>query len=71
MRFEISPSWLSTAALAGCQHTATDLPDRGVAAINVPVLLDSEFVFDAAAPGGSATGDGAGSTRRLVRRPWP
>lgn len=42
-----------TAALAGCQHTATDLPDRGVAATNVPVLVHSDYVFDAAAPRGS------------------
>jgi len=44
-----------TAALAGCQHTAEDLPDRGVAAVNEPVLLTSEFVFDASAPGGSVS----------------
>ena len=41
------------AALSGCQHTSADLPDRGVAAVNVPVIVHSDYVFDAAAPGGN------------------
>ena len=40
-------------ALSACQHTPTDLPDRGVASVNVPVIVHSDYVFDAAAPGGS------------------
>ena len=43
---------LST-ALAGCAATAGDLPDRGVASVNVPVVTVADYVFDAAAPGGS------------------
>ena len=43
---------LST-ALAGCATTAGDLPDRGVASVNVPVVTVADYVFDAAAPGGS------------------
>jgi len=44
---------LST-ALAGCQTAVGhDLPDRGVAAVNVPVVTTADYVFDAAAPGGS------------------
>lgn len=38
------------AALAGCK---TDMPDRGLATVNVPVVTTAEYVFDAAAPGGS------------------
>ena len=41
-----------TAAVAGCTHTAQDLPDRGVAAVNVPVVTRADYAFDAAAPGG-------------------
>lgn len=41
------------AALTACQHVPYDLPDRGVAATNVPVVNRSDFAFDAAAPGGS------------------
>lgn len=41
------------AALSGCQHTPTDQPDRGMAAVNVPVVVHSDYVFDAAAPSGS------------------
>ena len=40
------------AALGACSHTAQDLPDRGVAAVNVPVVTRADYVFDAAAPGG-------------------
>ncbi|MEO6582145.1 MAG: CpaD family pilus assembly protein [Sphingomicrobium sp.] len=39
-------------AVAGCSHTAQDLPDRGVEAVNVPVLARTDYVFDAAAPNG-------------------
>lgn len=41
------------AAVSGCQHTPNDQPDRGMAAVNVPVIVHSDYVFDAAAPGGS------------------
>ena len=41
------------AAVAGCQHTPQDLPDRGVAAVNVPVVTRADYVFEAAAPDGS------------------
>ncbi|HET8750855.1 MAG TPA: CpaD family pilus assembly lipoprotein [Sphingomicrobium sp.] len=37
-------------ALAGC--TTPNLPDQGVAALNVPVVTSADYVFDAAAPGG-------------------
>ena len=42
-----------TFAVAGCQHSQTDLPDRGVAAVNVPVVTSTNYVFDASAPGGA------------------
>ena len=43
-------------ALAGCatgpqQHH--DIPEMGMAAVNVPVVTSQDYVFDAAAPGGS------------------
>jgi pilus assembly protein CpaD len=52
---------LAAAVLSGCAgHTPTDLPDRGVASVNVPVLTRADFVFDAAAPDGSlAPGEAA------------
>jgi len=37
--------------LAGC--STTDHPERGVAAVNVPVVNRADYVFDAAAPGGA------------------
>lgn len=44
---------LST-ALAGCETgVGKDLPDRGVASVNVPVVTTADYVFDAAAPGGA------------------
>lgn len=39
-------------ALAGCTANMPDMPDRGVAAVNVPVVTNAEFAFDASAPGG-------------------
>jgi pilus assembly protein CpaD len=39
--------------LAGCGHRPYDIPDRGLEAVNVPVVARSDYVFDAAAPDGS------------------
>ena len=52
---------LAAAVLSGCAgYTKHDLPDRGVASVNVPVLTRADFVFDAAAPNGSlAPGEAA------------
>jgi pilus assembly protein CpaD len=48
------------AALTGCSYTPHDLPDRGIEAVNVPVVTRAEYVFDAAAPDGSlAPGEAA------------
>ena len=44
---------LLASAVAGCNHTPQDLPDRGYAAVNVPVVSRTNYVFDAAAPDGS------------------
>ena len=52
MRSKLGFVLLAT-ALAGCSHVPYDEPSRGVAAVNVPVLTRSEFIFDAAAPDGS------------------
>lgn len=41
-------------ALAGCQTAAQpDKPAMGLSAVNVPVVTSTEYVFDAAAPGGA------------------
>jgi pilus assembly protein CpaD len=40
-------------ALAGCTHTTPDPALRGVEPLNVPVVTRADYVFDAAAPGGS------------------
>lgn len=40
------------AALAGCQH-GVDVPQRGLAAVNVPTVSRSDYVFDIAAPYGA------------------
>lgn len=45
---------LSCAALSGCEvHRGEDRPGRGLAALNEPVVSRADYVFDAAAPGGS------------------
>lgn len=41
------------AALAGCTAATRDLPDRGLAAVNVPVVTTTHYVIDVAAPGGT------------------
>lgn len=46
-------------AVTACQHTPQDLPDRGVAAVNVPVVTRSDYVFDISAPGGVLAGSDA------------
>ncbi|MFL6741405.1 MAG: CpaD family pilus assembly lipoprotein [Sphingomicrobium sp.] len=50
MRSKLILIALST-ALAACN--TPDLPDRGVASVNVPVVTSADYVFDAAAPGGA------------------
>lgn len=45
---------LACTALVGCDaHRGEDRPGRGLAALNEPVVSRSDYVFDAAAPGGS------------------
>jgi pilus assembly protein CpaD len=51
MRSKLVLIALGTAALAGCN--LPDKPDRGVAAVNVPVVTSTDYVFDAAAPAGA------------------
>ena len=41
------------AALSACQHVPEDLPDRGLEAVNVPVVHRSDYALDLAAPDGS------------------
>ena len=47
-------------ALAGCQTaTGPDVRAAGLPAVNIPVVTSADYVFDAAAPGGSlASGEG-------------
>jgi pilus assembly protein CpaD len=40
-------------ALAGCTAGMADMPDRGLSTVNIPVVTSADYVFDAAAPGGS------------------
>jgi len=46
---------IASAALAGCSYHAEkgNLAERGVEPVNVPVVTRADYVFDAAAPGGS------------------
>jgi pilus assembly protein CpaD len=55
MRSNIVLLLFASAALGGCSYhrQAGDLADRGVEAVNTPVVTRADFVFDAAAPGGS------------------
>ncbi|HXG81282.1 MAG TPA: CpaD family pilus assembly protein [Sphingomicrobium sp.] len=41
------------AALSACQHVPYDQADRGLEAVNVPVVSRSDYALDVAAPGGS------------------
>jgi pilus assembly protein CpaD len=48
-----------TCTVAGCSYTPHDQPDRGLAAVNVPVVTTADYGFDVAAPSGSlAPGEG-------------
>jgi pilus assembly protein CpaD len=53
MRSKFGLLLIAPAALAGCSVPQVDLADRGVEAVNVPTVTRADFVFDAAAPGGS------------------
>jgi pilus assembly protein CpaD len=55
MRSKFGLLLIASAALAGCSYHANqgDLADRGVEPVNVPVVTRADYVFDAAAPGGS------------------
>jgi len=59
MRTKLAILVLASAAASGCSYTPHDLPDRGLAAVNVPVVTSADYVFDASAPGGVlAPGEG-------------
>ena len=59
MRTKLAILVLASAAASGCSYTPHDLPDRGLAAVNVPVVTSADYVFDASAPGGAlAPGEG-------------
>jgi pilus assembly protein CpaD len=55
MRSKLGLLLVASAAVAGCSYHANagDLADRGVEAVNVPVVTRADYVFDAAAPGGT------------------
>lgn len=54
MTKKLSLLLLGSVALAGCQvHRGEDRPARGAFAVNQPVVTRADYVFDAAAPGGS------------------
>lgn len=54
MRSKLIPLLVLSTALTGCATAVgRDVPDRGVASVNVPVVTSADYVFDAAAPGGS------------------
>ena len=49
-----------TAALAGCMHQPSPVPEAGIAPVNVPVVSRADYAFDAAAPNGSLPASEAG-----------
>ena len=53
MRTRIAILVLASAATAACGYTPHDLADRGVEAVNQPVVTATNYAFNAAAPGGS------------------
>ena len=59
MRSKLLLLTVGTATLAACNTAGQDMPARGLASVNVPVVTSADYVFDAAAPGGSlAPGEG-------------
>ena len=52
MRSKLGLLLLAGVALGGCGNKPYDLADRGVEAVNTPVVTRADYVFDAAAPGG-------------------
>lgn len=56
MRSKLALIALGCSALAACN--TPDVPEKGLAAVNVPVVTATNYVFDAAAPSGAlATGE--------------
>jgi pilus assembly protein CpaD len=55
MRSKLGFLLIAAASVGGCSYHAQagDLADRGVEAVNTPVVTRADYVFDAAAPGGS------------------
>jgi pilus assembly protein CpaD len=55
MRSKLGFLLIAAASVGGCSYHAQagDLTDRGVEAVNTPVVTRADYVFDAAAPGGS------------------
>ena len=54
MRSKFGLLMLATVAIAGCSYKpGVDLADRGVEPVNTPVVTRADYVFDAAASGGS------------------
>ena len=50
---------LLASAVGACGHTPVDQPERGLSAVNVPVVVRSDFVLDAAVPEGMLSGEEA------------
>jgi len=57
MRSKLVLIALACTALAGCN--TPDVPSKGVAAVNVPVVTTTDYMFDAATPNGSLAADEA------------
>ena len=71
MRTKLAILVLASAAASGCSYTPHDLPDRGLASVNVPVVTSADYVFDASAPGGAARSGRGRAPQRLVPGPRP
>ncbi|WP_205478751.1 CpaD family pilus assembly protein [Sphingomonas arenae] len=53
MRTNLLLVLLASASVGACAYKPGDDPARGLSAVNEPVVARSDYVFDAAAPGGS------------------
>lgn len=53
MRSKFGLVLVAASAISACSHTPNDLPARGLASVNVPVVQRSDYAVDLAAPGGS------------------